>query len=629
MRLTIFLFLVFTLNLSAQDLKLAEIFTNHAVLQRGKMLKVWGWSAPDATILLSLDREKFRGKANENGEWEISLAKFKAGGPHRMTVSSGNEKIALKDLYFGDVWICSGQSNMEWTVAQSEQMDSIKSYGSIPNIRHIKVNRSYNYEPSNHLDAGTWEIASPATIGKFTGVGFHFAKSIIENHDVPIGLLHTSWGGSRIEAWMSEDLLMKSGKAADMKAVKASRDKLVQLSEKYKNVSPEIRNGMWNDKDFDTENWMNAELPGVWENNGFPNLNGDVYYRKTIELTEKEASEATKISLAKIDDKDETYINGEFVGRNKSWDVLRAYDIPRNILKAGSNFIAVKVTDGYGRGGFHGSAEDMFLQVGEQKISLSGTWKMQIGKARFLPEMQHQPVVLYNKMMYPLNRFPVLGVLWYQGESNAGGQDAIDYARLFQSMITDWRTVRNDPDMKFYWVQLANYMKTTDDANKKSDWAVLRHSQSAALVLENTAEAVIIDVGEADDIHPKDKKTVGQRLARVARAEVYGETDLVYKNPRVFAMKSKKKSLILTYENVAEGLQIKEGQKVLNGFALADEDGVFQWANAEIIAPNKVRVWSDNIKTPTQVRYAWADNPDKANLYSSVGLPAAPMHKKR
>lgn len=627
MRLTIFLFLIFTLNLPAQYLQLAEVFTDHAVLQRGKMLKVWGWSAPHAVIFLTLDKNRFRGKANEKGEWEIPLAKFKAGGPHRMTVSVGQEKITLEDLYFGDVWICSGQSNMEWTVAQSEEIDSIKNYGRLPNIRHLKVNRTYDYEVSNHLDAGEWEIASPETIGAFTGVGFHFAKSIIENHDVPIGLLHSSWGGSRIEAWMSEDLLMKSGKEADMASIKNELEELELLSEKYKEITPEVINGLWKEANFIPQNWMNAELPGRWETNGFPNMNGEVYYRKTIELTEQEAKQANKITLAKIDDNDQTYINGKLIGETNAWDALREYEIPENTLKAGKNVIAIKVVDNFSGGGSHGLAEDMFLQIGEQKKSLAGRWKMQLGEVSFLPEMQNQPAVLYNKMIYPLNRFPARGVLWYQGESNAGVQDAIDYSDLFKGMITNWRSVRNEPDMEFYWVQLANFMKATEDANQPSSWAVLRSSQSAALDLEHTAEAIIIDVGEADDIHPKDKKTVGQRLALAARAQVYGETNLAYKSPRVSDLKSEKNTLVLTFENVAEGLKIKQGEKKLKGFAIADENGVFQWANAEIIAPNQVRVWSDKIEKPSQVRYAWADNPDTANLYNSEDLPAAPMTK--
>jgi sialate O-acetylesterase len=628
MRLTILILLFFTLNLSAQDLKLAEIFTNHAVLQRGKMLKVWGWAAPNASIFLTLDEYRFRGIANGDGEWEITLAKFKAGGPHEMIVTDRISNITLEDLYFGDVWICSGQSNMEWTVKQSEELDSIKNYGSLPNIRHVKVNRSYEYEPSQHLDAQEWELATAETIGDFTGVGFHFAKSISENHDVPIGLLHSSWGGSRIEAWMSEKLLLNSGKNADMQAVKDGREELQLLTEKYSKVAPEITNGMWTEENFDASNWMNAELPGAWENNGFPSMNGEVYYRKTFELTAKEANQATKISLSKIDDNDWTYINGKLIGKIKGWDILREYEIPANTLKAGKNVIAVKVEDGYGGGGFHGSQKNMFMQIGDNRIPLSGTWEMQLGKVNFLPQMEHQPTILYNKMIHPLNKFPVRGVLWYQGESNAAGQDAIDYADLFKAMITDWRAIRNDPEMKFYWVQLANFMKPTNDANKHSNWAILRSSQSAALELENTAEAVIIDVGEADDIHPKDKKTVGQRLARAACAQVYGETDLPYENPRILNLKIKKNTLILSYENVAGGLKIKDGQSTLKGFAIAGKDGVFHWATAEIISSKQVRISSDKISKPTQVRYAWADNPEDANLYNSEGLPAAPTTKK-
>ena len=627
MRLTIFIFLLFTLNLPAQELKLAEVFTNHAVLQRGKMLKVWGWSAPNASIFLTLDKYRFRGIANENGEWEITLAKFKAGGPHQMMVTDRVNSINLEDLYFGDIWICSGQSNMEWTVGQSETKDSISSYGNIPNIRHFKVNKTYDYKPAQHLDAGEWQIATAETIGDFTGVGFHFAKSISENHNVPIGLLHTSWGGSRIEAWMSEELLVKSGKKAKIQAIKEVRNQLGLLNEKYSQVASEITDETWKNADFNSEEWMNAELPGAWERNGYPRMNGEVYYRKTIELSAEEIGQIIKISLSKIDDNDETYINGKLIGFTNGRGVSREYEIPQDILKVGKNTIAVKVEDVYGRGGFYGSKKDLFLQVGDKGIPLSGTWKMQLGKVSFLSMMQHQPAVLYNKMMHPLNRFPACGVLWYQGESNTKGQNAIDYADLFKAMITNWRSVRNDPEMKFYWVQLANYMKPSDDANKDSDWAILRSSQSAALELENTAEAVIIDLGEAGNIHPKDKKTVGQRLARAARAQVYGETDLIFESPRISNVKLEKNALILSYENVATGLQIKEGQKKLKGFAIAGEEGVFHWATAEIIGTNQVRVWSDDVPNPTQVRYAWADNPVDANLYNWEGLPAAPMTK--
>ena len=622
-------------TISAQTLEVARIFSDNMVLQRAVAVPVWGKTVAGETVTVFFNGEAFKTIADNDGSWEISLPQQPAGGPFEMSVVSSSGKFRYTNIMIGDVWMCSGQSNMEWTVTNSNNAEEEIKNGNHPNIRHFKVPRSASAFPENSLAGGSWETTSTETVGDFTAVGYYFAREIQASENIPIGLLNSSWGGSRIEPWIrAEDLGYENPEemAAKSKA-KRSREKaeFTALLKKRLGTIPEEDLGLkqneavWADKGYDDSEWQNMELPRLWEQAGWEKTDGVFWFRKTILLPKGMSASDGILSLGPIDDNDKTWVNGHLVGGINAYNKNRVYNIPAKYLKEGNNIITIRVEDTGGGGGIYGDPSLMFFESNTTTIFLNGSWKYKVGMIRMNSNTaadNQQPTLLYNKMIYPILRFPIKGVLWYQGESNAGNAaDAKNYTAHFKTLIQSWRSLWELGDFPFLYVQLANFMAAKNTPSP-SNWALLREAQSKALDLPKTGQAIIIDIGEANDIHPRNKQDVGKRLALAAQKLTYNK-DVVFSGPTYATMTRDTNKIILTFENTGTGLSAK-GNRPLEGFAIAGEDKKFIWAEARIVN-NTVEVWADGISEPIAVRYAWADNPDNANLYNEEGLPAAPF----
>ena len=638
-QLTTALFLLFTFFASAQTLETSAIFTDNMVLQRDVQVPVWGWAAANEKIVLIFNNKTYNGKADKQGKWRILLPVMSAGGPYNLKIIGKNKTITLSNILFGDVWLASGQSNMEFQVASVNNAKEAVANATDAKIRHFYVPHIGSEMPQEKLDGGPWQVASPNTVGSFTAVGYFFAKELRKHQDVPIGLLHSSWGGSRLEPWMSPQSLGYTdikNVAMQLKAQKEQRMQEVRSKLQAKVGSfPEKDEGLkdgkalWAAKDYADANWMNMTLPVLWENAEMPDLDGIVWFRKTIELSAEDIQKNATLSLGPIDDSDMTWVNGQKVGEmTQKYNENRVYDVPASALKVGKNVITVRVDDTGGGGGIYGKPELLYLETSKKKHDLAGEWKYKVGEVRFgdASNTNQMPMLLYNKMIYPILDFPIKGVIWYQGESNAGGKDAYEYRNLFHTMIEDWRARwTNSGNFPFLFVQLANYMAAKPEPSE-SDWAVLRESQSKTLTTTpNTGQAVITDIGEAGDIHPRNKQDVGYRLALAALKLTYGDDKVVYSGPVYKSKKVEGNKIRLSFDHVGSGLMAtKDKYGYLKGFAIAGSDKKFVWAKA-MIEGDDVIVWSEDVKNPTAVRYAWADNPDDANLYNKEGLPASPF----
>ena len=621
---------------AAAQLRLPLVLSDGAVLQRDRPVPVWGWAAPGAEVAVTLGGAEARTTADADGRWRVELPAMAAGGAGTLAVASGDERAEARDLLVGDVWVLSGQSNMEWTVQDADDAAAEIAAATDPQVRHFKVPRSFADEPRDELAGGAWAVGSPETVGDVSAVGYFFARDLRRHHDVPVGLVNATWGGSRIEPWMSAEMLgLDAGGVATLAAEERARQAAVRdrLREAV-GALPETDAGMdgdralWAAPDLDDAGWTLIPVPSLWEAAGYEGLDGVAWYRTTVALTPEEAAEGVTLGLGMIDDDDVTWVNGVEVGRTENgWNRARRYAAPPSALRPGENVVAVRVVDHQGGGGIAGASDLVYLETaGGARRPLAGDWRFRVAVVRLgAAGVKNQvPRVLWNQMVAPLTQSSVAGVLWYQGESNGDRlEDAAAYGGLFRSMIGGWRAAWGQPDLPFLWVQLANFHAPPTGPDDTGVWPVLREGQSSALALAHTAEAVTLDVGEADDIHPRDKQSVGRRLALAARALVYDEGGVVYSGPRYRGHTVEDGRVVVAFDHVGGGLATRGGA-ALGGFAVAGADGVWRWADARIEG-DRVAVWSGAVPAPVAVRYAWADNPAAATLVNAEGLPAAPF----
>lgn len=624
---------------AAAQLRLARLFGDGMVMQRDAAVPVWGWAAPGAEVAVRFDGRTHTARAGADGAWRVALPPLPAGGPHEMTVAAGGERRTVRDILVGDVWVASGQSNMEWPLSAARDAEREIAAADDRKIRHFKVPQSWAERPEAELAGGEWKVATPEQVGDFSAVGYFFARDLRRSVDVPIGIINSSWGGSRAEPWMSREALgIDERRWEEMQARERARMQAMMDSVRARiGGMPDRDAGMvegravWAAPSLDDAGWARIPVPGLWEQAGYPAMDGSAWYRTEFTLTAGQAKREVRLGLGMIDDDDVTWVNGVEVGRTSGYDRPRRYTVPASALRPGRNVIAVRVEDAQGGGGIYGPADSVFVEIGGVRRALPAQWKFRVGAVSVKPDGQQinkVPTLLFNKMIHPLLPYPITGVIWYQGESNADQlADAAAYRDVFQGLIRDWRGRWNRGDFPFLYVQLANFMAADAEPQAQSNWATLRESQTAALGLPNTAQAVAIDIGEAGDIHPRNKQDVGRRLALAARKVAYGQ-DVVHSGPAYRRHEIRNGRVIVEMDHVGGGLVAGGGGNRVKGFAIAGADGRWVWADAEI-RDGRVVVWSEGVVAPVAVRYAWANNPAGANLYNREGLPAAPFRTDR
>lgn len=618
---------------SAQALELAGVFADHMVLQREAPLRVWGQARPGQPVRVAVAGQQVETRAGADGRWLARLAPLKAGGPHELRVSAGAEQRRVTDVLVGDVWIAAGQSNMEWLLADTTGAAADIAAAGLPQIRHAKMPHRVSLAPLRDAPPLQWDVSSPATAGQFSAVAWHFARRVQAETGVPIGLLNLSWGGTHVETWTSPRAAAGDPDLADVvratppdnaSFVQRHREQMVAQVRRFQGREPAAIAGA--DPALDDSAWPALNAPQVWESQGLPGLDGQVWLRRHVTLTAAEAAGVATLHVGRVDDCDETFVNGQPVGQTCGWDQPRAYALPAGLLHEGDNLVAVRVTDTGGDGGIHGPAADLRLDTAAGAKSLAGRWQAQVEAVQAItePGPNDRPSLLFNGMVSPFTPFAVRGVIWYQGETNA--PRAARYAQAFPRLINDWRSQWRDQGQKgllpFYFVQLSSY-GPRPPLPEGSAFAELREAQRQTLKLPGTGMAVSIDVGDANDIHPRDKRTVGERLARVALAQSYAKP-MPFRGPTLTSSRMLPDGGIeLRFADVAGGLATRGGGPLL-GFALAGEDQRFLPAQAEIIGRDRVRLSSPEVRRPAAVRYAWGDTPLEANLVDGVGLPAAP-----
>jgi sialate O-acetylesterase len=603
------------------------------VLQRGSKINIWGWATANEKVTVSFHQKKYEAVTNQQGKWSVSIPALKAGGPYNMNIDASNH-LSIKNILVGDVWICSGQSNMELEMERVKYRyaDEIAKADN-PFIRQFTVPDKYNFiQPQDDVDNGSWVTVNPKDILHFSAVAYFFAKEIYTKYKVPIGLINTALGGSPAESWISEDALKKfptyyneAQKFKDQNLIATIETKDRNASNIWYKQLNETDEGIkynWKSINLNDSNWQQVNMPGYIDNTQA----GAVWLRKEFTVPQSMTGKNAKLELGRIVDADSVFINGKFVGNTTYQYPPRRYEFASTILQEGKNIIVVKLITNNVRGGFV-LDKKYAITTSTDTIDLTGKWKYKTGAT--MPTAPGQtfvrwkPLGLYNAMIAPLINYPIKGVIWYQGEANT--KNPGEYKSLMETLITDWRTKWNQGNFPFLFVQLANFMEAKQQPTE-SNWAATRQAQLNTLSVPKTAMAVTIDLGDWNDIHPENKKDVGYRLALQARKMAYNERDVVASGPLFQSMKIDGNKIVISFSYTGKGLIAKDSlsKSELKYFSIAGADKKFVWANA-IIKGNKVIVWNDAIKDPVAVRYAWADNPAGANLYNKDGLPASPF----
>jgi sialate O-acetylesterase len=617
-------------------LRLAAVFGDHMVLQRDQPLRIWGWAAPGSRVQLTLAGHEAVAPVDAAGRWQASLAALPAGGPHALQLRSTQDATVLSvaDVLIGDVWLCAGQSNMEWPLSRSAGGALEVAQASQPMIRHLKPPHRAALRPQADVGPAAWQTVVPGGAGEFSAAGYYFARRLQRDLGVPIGLVNLAWGGTHIETWTSPAAALRdpdlavtvSALPADFAAWSARAQAQMQaIAERWQGqpLDGGDRAAWLQPGDVDRD-WRTLDVPRVWEEQGLPGFDGRVWFRREVMLTAAQAADPATLELGAIDDCDETHVNGQRVGGRCQWDAARVYALPLGLLHEGRNLIAVRVTDTGGGGGFHGEASRVRLRTAAGDLALAGPWRARVESALLRTELQANdaPTLAFNGLVQPLLPLSLRGVIWYQGESNV--PRAARYAAAFRNLITDWRAQWQQPDLTFLFVQLASFGPLARNTLQASAWAELREAQQQALALPHTGMVVATDIGDADSIHPPDKRSVGERLAGLALRDTHGQS-VVAQGPVLREVRVRGATLRLRFDaGPGQTLALRAGSgSELQGFAIADASRHFLPAQARIEGAEVV-VSRDGLKLPVAVRYGWVDNPQLANLVNGAGLPASP-----
>ncbi|ANI88322.1 hypothetical protein A9P82_02785 [Arachidicoccus ginsenosidimutans] len=634
--LVLFACIAGTASISAQ-ITMPKIFSDNMILQRDKPLKIWGWASRGENVQVSFHGQTGKAVADNQGKWSVTLKPMHYdNNVSEMKISCTENTIEYKNILLGDVWICGGQSNMEfpisgWTKVNNAEQEIANA--NHPTIRLFTVEKSMNYLPAVDLKGGTWLECNPQNIPPFSAVAYFFGRKLNEDLKIPIGLINSNWGGTQIQEWIGWDSLSKLPEYKninpnDSDGIAGAQAKAkTQYENAMKNDVGDVQ--QWFNPQTNIDGWQNDIAPKDWSQTLWHDATGTVWYRKEIVLTASQAAQSATLNLGVIDDKDVTYVNGKKIGETDNWYTSRSYALAKGLLKEGKNVIVVKLTNAGGGGGFESNANLLSLKFsGNDSIPLAIGWSAKPSALSTQFGLQEQgpnsfPAQLYNAMIAPFDELPIKGVIWYQGEQNTNTFEAAEeYRKLFPMLIRDWRAKRNY-EFPFLWVQLTRFNPGSSDT-LHSNWALVREGQHKALALPKTGEAVIIDLGASHNVHPTDKQDVGYRLALAGLKVAYGK-NIIYSGPVFQSMKKEGNKLVLSFSNIGTGLLAKgSADGTLKGFVIAGNDKKFAPANA-IIKGNTVIVFSDEIKNPVAVRYGWADDPQGINLYNKESLPASPF----
>ena len=614
-------------------ISLPVIFQSNMVLQRDKEVAIWGFGNPGEKVVIDFNGQVYMAITGKNRNWSITLPSQGSGGPYAITVRGVSNSIELKNILFGDIWICGGQSNMEYTIYEMgyspEDTAAISS-----EIRIFTASINMDYVPRNDLSGGNWKVASAGSIKSFSAIAYFFGKFLHDSLNIPIGLISDNLGSTAIEPWMSPEALSGFSQFDSFyKEYLAPGKSFKEITAVFEKMKPEWESGYylrgqgieqkWYLPRTDISDWKIMEIPSWWEDKGLTDYDGAVWFRKSFDLPADFKEDSLVLALDQVDDYDIMWINGQKVGEgygNLNW---RSYKVPATFLKSKGNVIVVRVFDAGGKGGIYSQ------DINGDPI-LSGKWfykpDYKIDAKKFpRPHVVNvspysTPAILYNGNIAPLTSLSIKGFIWYQGESN--GARAKEYDDLFPALIRDWRNHFKQGDLPFLFVQLPNFLEE-DTTPRESDWAELRDAQASALKLPNTGMVVTIDIGDARRIHPKNKLDVGKRLAIVALQVAY-KKDIVAKGPTYEYMEIKSDTVIIHYAKEKDSLITKDKYGYVRGFAVAGGDNKFYWAKA-YIRNNTVILTCKEVSHPVAVRYAWSFNPGIVDLYNSSGLPAVPF----
>jgi sialate O-acetylesterase len=635
----------FIVNISYAQVVLPACFTDNMVLQQQTKVNLWGTQTPGKsfTITTSWNNKTYKVTGDANSNWKIKVSTPSYGGPYTITFNDG-QITTLKNILIGEVWVCSGQSNMEMPLTgfYGDVLNlnyELADAANHPEIRMLKIDNKTSFTPLTNVQTkGGWAICNPQTVRDFSAVAYFFAKNLFTDKHIPIGIINSTWGGTVAEAWTSGSALKTMPAFAPF--VNAAEGGLTQekLDAQYHgkirdwidSINAKDAGGfkegklLWAEPEFDDSAWQKMTLPTYWEQAGVPDYDGTMWFRKKVNIPAAWAGRDLKLNIGGIDDYDVSYFNGAEIGHTELFIYKRSYTIPGNLVKAGENTIAIRVFDNGGLGGINKGPLQLSLATDTAgQIDLAGQWVYhKANTLTLLPQPPTQsnspnrPTLIYNAMINPILSYTIKGVIWYQGESNA--DRATQYRQLFPLLINDWRQKWGQGNFPFYFVQIANYAAT--DQPPAANWPALRDAQLSTLTVPNTGMAVTIDIGDANRIHPQNKQETGRRLALIARAKTYGE-DIPYSGPIYKSQLITDNKIELEFTHADNGLLAKGD--TLKGFTIAGADKKFYPAWA-IIVGDKVIVNSSDVANPIAVRYAWANNP-LCNLYNGANLPASPF----
>jgi sialate O-acetylesterase len=634
----------------------STLFADNMVLERNRPDAIWGWSDPGDQIKVEIAGKTATAVAGADRRWQTKIDPPAVGGPYTMTITGQHQAATIKNVAVGDVWFCSGQSNMQFGLRQAKTGTEDAAKADLPNIRFFTVAQRSPYHPIDNV-SGSWNVVTPDTAGRVAAVAFYFARKVQQETHIPVGLIISAVGGVPAETFMSIDAVKQ---IHDFDPLVAEYNRIVA-----ENKGPEYGNfvqhwyddydiGMkehWAAPDYDDSSWKTVTVPGGFAELGVPDTPALVYFRKTFDVSEADATPAPapaaspagphgqrgaggfpgfgrdSVQLGIIEKMDTVYINGQEIGGSAWVENPRRYGIRPGMLHPGKNVITVRVLKSIPKGGFESKPEDLKMTIGDKTIPLAGEWKAKLAVDGRPPQpmpLHYQnwpqmPGVLYTGMLQPIAPYSLAGAIWYQGEENS--PRGYQYRRVLSAMIADWRKTFQEPNMPFIVVQLPAYLPHSDTPID-DDWSNLRESQLVvAQTVPNTCLAVTIDTGDPNSIHPTDKEPAGDRIARCAMAMVYGDKKVVDQGPTVEKVERRKGEVRLKFTHADGGL-ISKGDK-LGEFSIAGDDQQFHWATARIEG-DTIIVSSPDVPNPKEVRYAWQSNP-VATLFNGAGLPASPF----